>query len=76
MNQLNDHNGERGDDENITPREWFIFVLVGVPIIGLLTVARSLLLEDDSLNDAIEIAIIVAALTLVGTLFALMRGRR
>lgn len=73
MNELNDPNGDTDDDEPITPQEWLIFILVGVPIIGLLTVARSLLLEDDSLNDAIEIAIIVAILTLMATLVVIIR---
>lgn len=64
------------DDEDLSPREWAFFVVVGIPIIGVLAVVRALVLEDEQLSDAIGVAIIVMAVSLVGVLVQLAREHR
>lgn len=64
------------DDEDLSAREWAFFVVVGIPIVGVSAVAHSLVLEDDQLGDAIGVAIIVMAISLVGVLLQLARVHR
>ena len=76
MNASNGRDSAKGDEDDLSPREWVIFVVVGVPVIALLAVVRALLVEDSSPGNALGAALLVAALAVVGALFFMFRSRR
>jgi hypothetical protein len=76
MNQSPDHDPARGEGDDLSPRQWAIFLLVGVPVIAVLAVVRALLVEDSSLGNAAGAALLVAALAVVGAVFFIFRARK
>ena len=63
-------------EEELSRREWWIFLAFGVPVIGLLAELRTVLVEDSSVGTAVGAALLVVAYLVTASLYFIYRARR
>ena len=75
MTDSDQHDDDVADDrDDLTPRQWVFAVILGILLLGLLSVVRGVFLEDLSLDDAIVVAILVMLVVLVaGAVYRIRR---
>lgn len=66
----------RDDEDDLTPRQRRVALLIGFALLGTLTIMRGLWLEDLSFGDSLLVALLVVAIAGTIGLFSFLRSRR